>query len=143
MPRESHDGASAVLALAHDCDENVENAEYPDRLRKFPAISRAAENCWWRQNRIGNRPLRASQETGQFELYDRAGQKAFRWGLNARSHFTTREFLAQSIALAFIERGRERMGEELVAASPLSDEYTRVRIVPPVFVDSDGERMKG
>ena len=68
-------------------------------------------------------------------------------GVVAKQGFVTSatpsEFLGQSIALAFVERGNERHGEELVAASPLSDEYTRVRIGPPVFFDPDGERMKG
>ena len=59
------------------------------------------------------------------------------------SSATPSEFLGHSIALAFVERGHERHGEELIAASPLSGEFTRVRIGPPVFVDADGSRMKG
>ena len=58
------------------------------------------------------------------------------------SSATPSEYLAQTIALALLERGAERHGEELIAASPLSGEFTRVRIGPPVFVDPDGSRMK-
>ena len=41
-----------------------------------------------------------------------------------------------------VERSADRMGEELVAASPLSNEFARVNIVLPAFVDADGLRMK-
>ena len=59
------------------------------------------------------------------------------------SSATPSAFLGHAVALAFLENGAARHGEELVAASPLSNESTRVRVVSPVFVDADNTRLKG
>ena len=59
------------------------------------------------------------------------------------SSATPSEFLGHPIALGFLENGAERHGEQLVAASPISGEFTRVRVVPPVFVDPHNTRVKG
>ena len=59
------------------------------------------------------------------------------------SSATPSAFLRHAVALAFLENGAARHGEELVAASPLSNESTRVRVVSPVFVDADNTRLKG
>ncbi|MCC7325539.1 MAG: FAD-dependent oxidoreductase [Burkholderiales bacterium] len=49
---------------------------------------------------------------------------------------------ARSIALALLERGRARHGEELWAVSPLAGARVRVRIGPPCFIDPEGERLR-
>jgi sarcosine oxidase subunit alpha len=56
---------------------------------------------------------------------------------------TPSAFLGHPIALALLENGGRRHGEELIAASPLSNEFVRVRVGPPVFVDPEHARMKG
>ncbi len=47
------------------------------------------------------------------------------------------------IALALLERGRERHGQTLYAADPLRGTHGPVEIVDPCFVDRDGSRMHG
>ena len=89
----------------------------------------------------GQSAIRAGSHLVADESLARAGGVVPKQGYVSSA--TPSEFLGQSIALGFLERGNERHGEELVAASPLSGEYTRVRIGPPVFFDPDGERMKG
>jgi sarcosine oxidase subunit alpha len=59
------------------------------------------------------------------------------------SSATPSAFLGHAIALAFLENGALRHGQELIAASPLSSESTRVRVVSSVFVDPDNTRLKG
>ncbi len=56
---------------------------------------------------------------------------------------TPSAFLGHPIALGFLENGHARLGQEVIAASPLSSEFVRVRIVHPVFVDPDNTRLKG
>jgi len=48
-----------------------------------------------------------------------------------------------SIALALVSGGRARHGETLWALSPLADARVKVKVGPPVFVDPDGERLRG
>jgi len=48
-----------------------------------------------------------------------------------------------SIGLGFIQRGSQRLGETLIAANPLGNEFIRVTIVSAHFVDPDGERLRG
>ena len=59
------------------------------------------------------------------------------------SSATPSEFLGHPIALGFLDNGAARHGEKLIAASPLSNEYVQVRVVPPVFLDPDNGRLKG
>ncbi|MEO8136478.1 MAG: sarcosine oxidase subunit alpha family protein [Betaproteobacteria bacterium] len=74
-------------------------------------------------------------------------QAARRGGVVAKqghvSSATPSEFLGHPIALAFLDNGAARHGETLIAASPLSNEYVDVRVVPPVFLDPDNGRLKG
>ena len=51
--------------------------------------------------------------------------------------------LGHSIALGFVTRGSERKGETVYAAYPLRDECVEVKIVDPVFIDPEGERLRG
>ena len=89
----------------------------------------------------GSSAIRAGAQLVADEATARAGGVIPKLGYVSSA--TPSEFMKQSIALAFVERGADRIGEELVAASPLSNEYTRVKIVSPAFVDADGSRMKG
>ena len=50
--------------------------------------------------------------------------------------------LGHSIGLGFIERGHERMGETVIAASPVRGGNVKVEIVSPHMVDPDGERLR-
>jgi sarcosine oxidase subunit alpha len=50
--------------------------------------------------------------------------------------------LGSAIALGFLERGTERMGEVVIAANPLQGQMTRVRVVSPHFVDPEGGRPR-
>ncbi len=47
------------------------------------------------------------------------------------------------IALAMIQRGRERRGERLWANSPVHDRFVQVEICDPVFFDPKGVRLRG
>jgi sarcosine oxidase subunit alpha len=47
------------------------------------------------------------------------------------------------IALALLQRGRQRHGETLYAADPLRGGHGPVTIVDPCFFDRDGSRMHG
>ena len=51
--------------------------------------------------------------------------------------------LGHSIALGFINRGHERIGETIQAADPLRRKNIEVEIVSPHFVDPKGERLRG
>ena len=50
--------------------------------------------------------------------------------------------LKSPIALAFLERGSERMGEVLIGANPLQGQNARLCVVSPHFVDPEGERVR-
>jgi heterotetrameric sarcosine oxidase alpha subunit len=51
--------------------------------------------------------------------------------------------LGRWIALALVRAGRDRIGERLTATAPLLGRRTEVTIVPPVFVDPEGGRVRG
>lgn len=51
--------------------------------------------------------------------------------------------LGHPISLGFIEGGLSREGETVWAMFPLRDEAVEVRIVHPIFLDKDGERLHG
>jgi len=50
--------------------------------------------------------------------------------------------LERPIALAMVERGRERLGDELYACAPLQGVTVRVRLCSAHFVDPEGERLR-
>lgn len=50
--------------------------------------------------------------------------------------------LGSSIALGFIKRGHERLGEIVVANDPVRERRIEVEIVSPHFVDPEGERLR-
>ena len=88
----------------------------------------------------GKTPIRAGSQLVATEVEARAG------GVVAKQGFVTSAtpspLLGHPIALAFLENGPARHGQEVVAASPISNEYVRVRIVSPVFHDPDNSKMK-
>ncbi len=51
--------------------------------------------------------------------------------------------LGHPIALGLLLRGRERHGEVVHAHSPLTDETVAVTVTEPVFIDPEGERLRG
>ena len=51
--------------------------------------------------------------------------------------------LGHWIGLALLKKGRDRHGEKVVAASPIHGESVTVEVVPPVFVDPQGARLRG
>ena len=60
-------------------------------------------------------------------------------------HVTTSVFSAsldKPIALAMVRDGRQRLGEELWAHSPLDGRIIAVTITDPVFIDPKGERLR-
>lgn len=59
-------------------------------------------------------------------------------------HVTSQVFspnLGCGIALALVADGRERIGKQLIAASPLEGGSVAVEVVEPVFIDPKGERL--
>ena len=50
--------------------------------------------------------------------------------------------LAKFIALGLYQGGLRHQGEEIICAFPLKDEQVRARIVSPVFIDPQGERLR-
>jgi sarcosine oxidase subunit alpha len=50
--------------------------------------------------------------------------------------------LQKTIALALYSGGLQHEGEEIVCAYPLKNEKVLARIVSPMFVDPNGERMR-
>ncbi|SDF94510.1 sarcosine oxidase subunit alpha family protein [Alloyangia pacifica] len=51
--------------------------------------------------------------------------------------------VGSSIGLGFLEDGAARMGEVILAANPLEGSCAALRVVPPHFVDPEGERLRG
>ncbi len=51
--------------------------------------------------------------------------------------------LGHPIGLGLVADGRDRHGETLVACSPVTGQQVAVRIADPVFVDPEGERLRG
>ncbi|MBK9608937.1 MAG: sarcosine oxidase subunit alpha family protein [Betaproteobacteria bacterium] len=89
----------------------------------------------------GKSAIRAGSQLVASEQAARAGGVVAKQGWVSSA--TPSAFLGHPIALGFLENGAARHGEELVAASPISGEFTRVRVVPPVFVDPANERLRG
>ena len=50
--------------------------------------------------------------------------------------------LNRPIALALLRDGRTRLGETLVALSPLTGERVAVTVAEPVFYDPEGMRLR-
>jgi sarcosine oxidase subunit alpha len=89
----------------------------------------------------GKSTIRAGSQLVATEVEARASGVVAKQGFVSAS--TPSPLLGHPIALAFLEIGPARHGQEVVAASPISNETIRVRIVPPVFVDPENSKMKG
>ncbi|MEM9629868.1 MAG: sarcosine oxidase subunit alpha family protein [Pseudomonadota bacterium] len=50
--------------------------------------------------------------------------------------------LNKSIALGFLQRGSDRMGEQVDVANPLEGVTLKAKVVSPHFVDPEGERLR-
>lgn len=50
--------------------------------------------------------------------------------------------MGTSIGLGFLQRGDERMEEEIIAANPIEGTSTRLRVVSPHFIDPEGARLR-
>jgi len=64
----------------------------------------------------------------------------------SQGHITTCVYSPESghqIGLAMLRNGGTRIGERLIAISPLHGESTPVEVTDTVFVDYYGERMRG
>ena len=85
--------------------------------------------------------IRAGSQLVASELEAKAGGVVAKAGFVSSA--TPSAFLGSPIALGFLENGAARLGQEIIAASPLSNEFVRVRIVHPVFVDPEHARLKG
>ena len=51
--------------------------------------------------------------------------------------------LGHPIALALLERGATRHGERIVVHDPVRGADVEAEICPPVFLDPEGERLRG
>ena len=64
----------------------------------------------------------------------------------SQGHVTTTTYspqLGYGIALGLLRDGRSRYGEQIEAVFPLDDEKMRVEICHPVFIDPEGELVRG
>lgn len=96
-----------------------------------------------RKQLVGVKPLDGKPVAGGAHLV--AGADAKQPG-RSQGHVTAMCFspaLESYIALALLERGRQRHGETLYAADPLHDAHGPVEIVDPCFFDKDGSRLHG
>jgi len=50
--------------------------------------------------------------------------------------------LDKFIALGLFQGGLKHAGEEIVCAFPLKNEQVRARVVSPMFIDPNGERLR-
>jgi methylglutamate dehydrogenase subunit C len=50
--------------------------------------------------------------------------------------------LEKFVALGLYQGGLKHAGEEIVCAFPLKNEQVRARVVLPMFIDPNGERLR-
>lgn len=50
--------------------------------------------------------------------------------------------IGSAIGLAYLENGSDRIGEEIIAANPLEDQFIRVRVTSAHFIDPKGDRLR-
>lgn len=96
-----------------------------------------------RQMLVGLRAVDRSQRfsAGSHLLRKGAAQVA----AESQGHITSVAFSGvfdRWIGLAMLERGTERMGETLVASSPVRGANIEVEVCNPVFFDPEGERLR-
>ncbi len=93
---------------------------------------------------VGLRPVKADGAlTGGAHLFD-AGAEPVR--VNHQGHVSSVGFspdLGCMIGLGFLRRGPARMGEVIDMVDHVRGVQTRVTVCAPVFIDPDGERVRG
>ena len=65
---------------------------------------------------------------------------------HGRGHITSTTFsksLGKVIGLGLLQGGISRVGQEVIAASPVQGRQYRLRVVDPCFLDAEGERYRG
>ena len=107
-----------------------------DVLRHRPALADPA-----RRRLVGLRPIDPRRMVRAGALVFPANTRAEGHGIGHVTSATWSPELESWIALALVERGTERFGEVLTAASPLHDEQLQVEVVSPVFIDPEGARI--
>jgi sarcosine oxidase subunit alpha len=64
---------------------------------------------------------------------------------HGRGHVTSNAFSAEvgaHIALGLVQGGKSKIGQEVVAVSPVRNSIIRLKIVDPCFLDAAGERYR-
>lgn len=96
-----------------------------------------------REQLVGLKPVEGGKMTAGAHLYD-AGAEATR--VNNQGYVTSVGYspsLGCDIGLAFVKGGPARMGEVIRLVDGLRKVETEVEICAPVFVDPEGERLRG
>jgi sarcosine oxidase subunit alpha len=89
---------------------------------------------------VGVRPLeRSGRLRNGLQLIARAGCGA---SLGYVTSSTPSTELAGWVGLALLSGGRQRMGEQLTAVSPLHEERTEVQVVSPCMLDCENLRVR-
>ncbi|MBL4806837.1 MAG: sarcosine oxidase subunit alpha family protein [Rhodobacteraceae bacterium] len=97
-----------------------------------------------REHLIGLKPVGVVKQIVQGAVMVNVGDVATAEGL--QGHVSSACFsptLGHVIALGFVKNGRERMGEQIIAADLTSGVETLCEITSTVFVDPDGGRLRG
>ena len=107
-----------------------------DVLRHRPAV--ADEN---RRRLVGLQPENTNDCLRPGALVFPEGQAVEGHGIGHVTSVTYSPTLGHYIALALVEGGATHEGETVNAVSLVHGEHTRVRVVPTVFLDPEGERI--
>ena len=65
---------------------------------------------------------------------------------HGRGHITSTTYsksVGKAIGLGLLQGGTSRVGQEVIAASPVHGRQYRLRVVDPCFLDAEGERYRG
>jgi heterotetrameric sarcosine oxidase alpha subunit len=108
-----------------------------DVLRQRPAIADPG-----RRRLVGLECLEPGKRLRGGAILFASGETAAGHGRGHVTSVTYSPTLDRYIALALYEGGLSHEGEEVVAAYPVKRESTRARIVSPVFLDPEGERLR-
>jgi sarcosine oxidase subunit alpha len=105
-------------------------------MRQRPALMAAD-----RRQLVGLESLESGRtlRTGSILFADGAPQRGH--GIGHVTAVTFSPERGKHIALALLSGGAVRQGETIVAAFPVAGDSTRAKVVPPCFLDPDGERL--
>jgi sarcosine oxidase subunit alpha len=107
-----------------------------DVLRKRPALTDPA-----RRSLIGLKCIDPGARIRSGSIIFATGDAQRGHGIGHVTAVTFSPETGTQIGLALLSGGLARLGETLVAAFPVQNETTRVRVVSPVFLDPDGARL--